>query len=66
MNLNRRFFAIASASLCLTPFTTAAEKISRSELPPAVQKTAEEVSKGATVKAYSPDNENAGPSTNSR
>jgi hypothetical protein len=52
-------FAIASASLCLIPFTLAAEKkISKYELPHAVQKTAEEVSKGATVKAYSRVDEN--------
>jgi len=59
VKLTRQLFAIASVSLCFTPLTLAAEKkISKSALPPAVQKTAEEVSKGATVKGYSQDNEN--------
>ena len=56
-----KFTRIACAiawSLCLVPFAQAAEKkIAQSDLPPAVAKTAAEVSKGSVVKAYSWDNE---------
>ena len=59
MKLKRHLFAIASVSLCFTPLTLPAEKkISKSDLPPAVQKAADELSKGAIVKRYSQDNEN--------
>jgi hypothetical protein len=59
MKITRVTLTTASVALCLGAFARAAEKkISKSDLPPAVAKTAEQVSKGAIVKAYSQDNEN--------
>jgi hypothetical protein len=59
MNLNRMLFALAAVSFCFLQLCRAAEKkISQADLPPAVQKAAQEQSKGATVKGYSQDNEN--------
>jgi hypothetical protein len=53
MKSTRRLFAIALVSVWSTAFICAAEtKISKSDLPAAVQKTAQEQSKGATVKGY--------------
>ena len=59
MNVNRKLFALAAVSICLAQLSRAAEKkISQANLPPAVQKAAQEHNKGATVKGYSQDNEN--------
>jgi len=54
-----QLFATALVSLCLTPLALVAEKgISKSDLPPAVRRTVDEVSKGASVKGYSQGMEN--------
>ena len=59
MNVNRMLFGLAAVSLCFPQLgRTAEKKISQADLPPAVQKAAQEQSKGATVKGYSQDNEN--------
>jgi hypothetical protein len=59
VKLNPVIFALASTSFFFAPFCGAVEKkISASDLPPAVQKTAQEQSIGATVKGYSLDKEN--------
>ena len=59
MKTTSTIFAIALVAVGFTAAGHAAEKkISHSDLPPAVQKTAQEQSKGATVKGYSQDNEN--------
>lgn len=58
MKLTIKLLAIALVSVCFTASGYAAEKkISSSDLPAAVQKTAQQVSKGATVIGYSQDNE---------
>jgi uncharacterized membrane protein YkoI len=53
-----RYASLAAAVLVLTLGATAQEKkIPESNLPPAVQKTVKEQSKGATIKDYSTDRE---------
>lgn len=51
-------FALAAASLCSMPGHAAEKRIAKADLPPAVAKTAAEVSQGAVVKAFVLDNEN--------
>jgi hypothetical protein len=53
-----RFMVPFLGCVCLAAYAGAAEKtISRSELPVAVQRTADEQAKGATVRGYSKDTE---------
>jgi hypothetical protein len=59
MHLPRKNIWIVIALLSLSALSHAAEKkIPKSSLPPAVARTAEEQSKGATVRAYTKDTEN--------
>lgn len=59
MKTNSRLLSIAVLSLCVAPIALAGEKkISQSRLPPAVQKTAQDLSKGAIVRAYMREDEN--------
>lgn len=59
MSILRRTSLAALACLFVGGMGTAQEKkIKRSDLPPAVEKTATEVSKGATVRGYSKETEN--------
>lgn|ERR1035437_9195445 len=59
MKLTLRLISIALVSVFVAEVSHATEKkISKSDLPAAVQKTAQEQSKGATVKGYTQDNEN--------
>ena len=59
MQVNLKVLSFVLVALCLTGTSLAAEKkISKSDLPPAVVKTAEQQSAGATVTGYSMDNEN--------
>ena len=59
MTWTPRLFAIVLAGMSFSVMSHAAEKkISKSALPPAVAKTAEEQSKAAVVRGYSQDNEN--------
>jgi hypothetical protein len=54
MNRNRIAVLIALAvTLFVLPALAQEKKLQKSDLPPAVQKTADEQSKGATVKGYS-------------
>ena len=46
------------ACLALTPLALAETKIDRSKLPPAVEKTVQEQSQGATIKGFSKETEN--------
>jgi len=58
MGSRTRAAALTCACMVLSLIATAAEtKISKSDLPAAVQKTAEEQSKGASVRGYSKDKE---------
>jgi hypothetical protein len=50
------FVAVASLSLAI-PAVTQEKKIKRSDLPPAVEKTVAEQSKGATVRGFSEEKE---------
>ncbi|HEY2472415.1 MAG TPA: hypothetical protein VGI45_31810 [Terracidiphilus sp.] len=59
MRFPSALLVVCSIAFSLTPLGYSAEKkISHSDLPLAVQKTAQEHSKGATVKSYSRDTEN--------
>ncbi len=59
MKLTLKLSAAALVSLYLAAAGYAAEKkIPRSDLPPAVQKTAQEEAKGAAVRGYTEDKEN--------
>lgn len=59
MSILRRTSLAALTCLFVAGMGTAQErKIKRSDLPPAVEKTATEVSKGATVRGYSKETEN--------
>ncbi len=54
MKLNSKVILAIALCLCVPSLSRAAEKkITKSELPAAVQKAADEQSKGATVKGYS-------------
>src|ERR1700722_10367760 len=58
MTRSRIFVAAALASLILSvPAIAQEKKLKKEELPPAVQKTADEQSKGATVRGYSTEKE---------
>lgn len=58
MSLRARAACITCVCMGLTLIATAAEtKISKLDLPPAVQKAADEQSQGATVRGYSKDKE---------
>ena len=58
MLLNSKALSVAIIGLCLTGVALAAEKrISKSDLPHAVQKTAEEESQGSIVRGYTTDTE---------
>jgi uncharacterized membrane protein YkoI len=59
MRSNSKALLVATIGLCLTGVALAAEKrISKSDLPPAVQKTAQEQSQGSIVRGYTTDTEN--------
>jgi hypothetical protein len=59
VRLISKLLASASVTLCFALIAHAAErKISKSDLPPAVQKTAQGLSMGATVKGYTQETEN--------
>jgi uncharacterized membrane protein YkoI len=59
MRLQSGLLVIGAMGLSLIPHSYGAEKkISQSELPAVVQKTAQEQSKGTTIKGYSKDTEN--------
>ena len=58
MRKSLRFLVTFLGCVCLAAFVGAAEKaISKRELPAAVKRTADEQSKGATVRGYSKDTE---------
>jgi uncharacterized membrane protein YkoI len=58
MARSRVFVSSVLASLLISvPVLAQEKKLKKEELPPAVQKTAEEQSKGATVKGYSTEKE---------
>ena len=50
--------AVVVAAFSLTLVASAEKKIERSALPPAVEKTVQEQSKGATIKSFSSETEN--------
>ena len=52
------FFVFAAAVLIMTGAQAADKKLQKSQMPAAVQKTADEQSKGATVLGYSSEQEN--------
>lgn len=59
MRLPSGLLVIGAIGLSLLPLSYGAEKkTSQSELPAAVQRTAQEQSRGATIKGYSKDSEN--------
>jgi hypothetical protein len=59
MNSDRKGIWLLLASLCLAaPSFAADRKVAKSDLPPAVAKTAEEQSKGLKVTGYSEEREN--------
>jgi uncharacterized cupredoxin-like copper-binding protein len=59
MRVSESVMIVCLFGLCTTPRVEAAEKkISQSDLPAAVQKAAQEQSKGATIKGYSQESEN--------
>ncbi len=59
MHWNLKGISFVIAMLCLaTPSFAAESKITKSDLPPAVRKTAEQQSVGSTVVGYSKDREN--------
>ena len=63
MSITRRTKMVATVSILLPAFAVAQEqehekKIQRSDLPPAVEKTVVEQSKGATIKGFSKEEEN--------
>jgi hypothetical protein len=58
MRKSLRFLVAFLGFVCMAAFAGAAEKaISRSQLPVAVQRTADEQAKGSTVRGYSKDSE---------
>ena len=58
MTFPQKSTLVAFALICLSAFGTAAEKkIAKSSLPPAVVKTVQEQSQGATVRGYTQDSD---------
>ena len=59
MTILRRALTVTLAGVLVAGFTSAQEKrIKRSDLPPAVEKSVADVSKGATIKGFNQETEN--------
>jgi hypothetical protein len=58
MNITPRVLVIAAISLVSLAAVAQEKKIERSELPPAVEKTVQTQSQGATIRGFSTETEN--------
>jgi uncharacterized membrane protein YkoI len=58
MNTTPRLLVVAAASLVVVAAVAQEKKIERSELPPAVEKTVQAQSQGATVRGFSTETQN--------